>query len=135
MFQRKMLAAKIHRVTVTDADVNYVGSITIDKTLLEACGMIPLEEVDVWNVTNGERFSTYVLPGEAGSGVVCVNGSAARRVVRGDLLIVAAFHYLSGDGLARHEARVVVPDAHNAVRERFVYRVDADSGRFESVPL
>ena len=88
---RQLLKSKIHRATVTAADLNYVGSITIDQSLLEAVDLWPGELVHVWNVTNGERFETYVLAGEAGSGVVQVNGSAARRVHIGDIVIIAAF--------------------------------------------
>ena len=84
---RNMLKSKIHRATVTDADLNYDGSITVDVGLMEAANMIPHELVHVWNVNNGERFETYVIPGARNSGTICVNGSAARRVHRGDLLI------------------------------------------------
>ncbi len=88
---RQLLKSKIHRATVTAADLNYVGSITIDQSLLELVDLWPGELVHVWNVTNGERFETYALAGEAGSGVVQVNGSAARRVHVGDIVIIAAF--------------------------------------------
>ena len=88
---RNMLKSKIHRATVTDADLNYDGSITVDVGLMEAANMIPHELVHVWNVNNGERFETYVIPGARNSGTICVNGSAARRVHRGDLLIIASF--------------------------------------------
>ncbi len=88
---RQMLKSKIHRATITDADLNYVGSITIDQALLEAVDLWPGELVHVWNVTNGERFETYALAGAPGSGIVQVNGSAARRVHVGDIVIVAAF--------------------------------------------
>jgi aspartate 1-decarboxylase len=88
---RHMLSAKIHRVTVTEADVNYVGSITIDHTLLERVQILPNELVHVWNVTNGERFETYALAGEPDSGMIRVNGAGAHKAQPGDILIVAAF--------------------------------------------
>lgn len=88
---RQMLKSKIHRATVTEADVNYVGSITLDSDLLERVDLWPGELVHVWNVTNGERLETYVIAGEPGSGVVCMNGPAAHRIRQGDVVIVAAF--------------------------------------------
>ncbi len=88
---RQMLSAKIHRVTVTEADVNYVGSITVDQALLERVGILPNELVHVWNVTNGERFETYALAGDPDSGVIRVNGAGAHKARPGDILIVAAF--------------------------------------------
>lgn len=88
---RQMLSAKIHRVTVTEADVNYVGSITVDQSLLERVEILPGELVHVWNVTNGERFETYALSGEPGSGMIRVNGAGAHKARPGDILIVAAF--------------------------------------------
>lgn len=86
-----MLSAKIHRVTVTEADVNYVGSITVDQSLLERVDIQPNELVHVWNVTNGERFETYALAGEPGSGQIRVNGAGAHKARPGDILIIAAF--------------------------------------------
>jgi aspartate 1-decarboxylase len=88
---RQMLSAKIHRVVVTEADVNYVGSITVDETLLERVDILTGELVHVWNVTNGERFQTYALAGEPGSGMIRVNGAGAHKARPGDILIVAAF--------------------------------------------
>ncbi len=88
---RQMLSAKIHRATVTEADVNYVGSITIDGELLERVDLKAGELVHVWNATNGERLETYVIAGDPGSGVVCMNGPAAHKIHVGDVVIVAAF--------------------------------------------
>jgi aspartate 1-decarboxylase len=88
---RTMLRGKIHRATVTGADLHYEGSVTIDVDLLERADILPHEQVDIWNVTNGERFTTYALPGQRGSGVVCINGAAAHKASRGDLVIIAAF--------------------------------------------
>lgn len=86
-----VLKSKIHRATVTDANVDYVGSITIDRDLMERSGIREYELVHVWNVTNGERFETYALPGEKRSGVICVNGAAAHLVKKGDKVIIVAF--------------------------------------------
>lgn len=91
MHLRQLLKSKIHRATVTEADVNYIGSITIDQELLERVDLWPGELVHVWNATNGERLETYVIAGEPGSGVICMNGPAAHRIRVGDVVIVAAF--------------------------------------------
>ena len=91
MHLRQLLASKIHRATVTEADLSYVGSITIDQSLLERVDLWPGELVHVWNVTNGERFETYALPAEPGSGLVRINGAAAHKAKAGDIVIVAAY--------------------------------------------
>jgi len=91
MLLRQMLKGKIHRATVTEADVNYIGSITIDQELMERIDLWPGELVHVWNATNGERLETYVIAGEPGSGMICMNGPAAYRIRVGDVIIVAAF--------------------------------------------
>lgn len=101
---RTMLRGKIHRATVTGADLHYEGSVTIDLDLLERADILPNEQVDIWNVTNGERFTTYALPGQRGSGVVCINGAAAHKARRGDLVIIAAWVQLP-----EHEARAWTP--------------------------
>ena len=88
---KTMLKCKIHRATVTDAVLHYEGSVTIDKTLMDAAGLVEYEQVHIWNVDNGNRFTTYVIDGEADSGVICLNGAAARQVSKGDLVIIAAF--------------------------------------------
>src|SRR5690349_782921 len=115
----RLLQAKIHRATVTHADVNYVGSIAIPLDLLKAAGIVPLQEVEVWNVTNGERFATYAVGGRAGE--VRVLGSAARRVSVGDLIIVASFVYAPLESPAvqegAHQARLVFVDGKNAMTE------------------
>ena len=87
----EVLKSKIHRVTVTEANLDYIGSITIDETLLNAANMIENERVDIYNITNGERFSTYIIKGEAGSGVIGINGAAAHKAGVGDLLIIASY--------------------------------------------
>jgi aspartate 1-decarboxylase len=112
-----MLKAKIHRATVTEANLHYEGSVTIDDDLLQASGILPFERIDVWNVTNGERFSTYAIRGPAGEGGVCVNGAGARKVQAGDLVIIAAFVELEPAEAARHAPTVVFVDDLNRVRE------------------
>jgi len=110
---RKMLKSKIHRATVTGADLHYEGSITIDKDLLEASDIIPYEAVAVWNVTNGNRFETYAIEGERGSGVICINGAAARMVSPRDLVIVASFVDMENSEALRHEPKLVFVDDKN----------------------
>jgi aspartate 1-decarboxylase len=108
-----MLKSKIHRATVTGADLHYEGSITIDQNLLEASDIIPYEAVAVWNVTNGNRFETYAINGERGSGVICVNGAAARLVSPRDLVIVASFVDMENSEALAHEPKLVFVDDKN----------------------
>ena len=115
---RKMLRAKIHRATVTQADVDYEGSITIDRRLLDATDLLPNEAVCVWNVTNGNRFETYAVEGPPGSGVICVNGAAAHLVDPGDLVTIAAFTWLEEEAARVHQPKVVFVDEHNRIREK-----------------
>ena len=110
---RKMLKSKIHRATVTGADLHYEGSITIDQDLLEASDIIPYEAVAVWNVTNGNRFETYAIEGERGSGVICINGAAARLVSPRDLVIIASFVDMENSEALRHEPKLVFVDDKN----------------------
>src|SRR5262249_1840160 len=110
---RTMLRGKIHRATVTGADLHYEGSVTIDAELLERADIIPYERVDIWNVTNGERFQTYALAGQRGSGVVCINGAAAHTAPRGDLVIIAAFAQVSEAEARDWVPRCVFVDAQN----------------------
>jgi len=93
--QRTMLSSKIHRAIVTGTDLGYEGSITIDETLLLEADILPYEKVDIYNVTNGERFSTYVIKGKADSGVICLNGAAARKAMVGDIIIIASYVIVS----------------------------------------
>ncbi|MCI0464477.1 MAG: aspartate 1-decarboxylase [Gemmataceae bacterium] len=111
--QRFMLKSKLHRATVTHADVDYEGSLTLDRDLLEAADIVPFEQVHVWNVSRGTRLWTYAMEGERGSGVVCINGAAAHLVQPGDLVIVATFTELDEDSARRHRPRVVLVDAQN----------------------
>jgi aspartate 1-decarboxylase len=109
--QRVMLKSKIHRATVTDCDLHYVGSITIDPELLEAADMLEYEQVHVVDVDNGARFETYTIPGERGSGEMCVNGAAARLVHRGDTIIVISYGSYDEADLERYAPRVVHVEA------------------------
>jgi len=113
--QRTMLKSKIHRGTVTDCDLHYVGSITIDADLLEAADMLEHEQVHVVDVDNGARFVTYSLAGERGTGTMQVNGAAARLVQRGDTIIVFSYASYDEQDLTRYEPRVVHVDAANAI--------------------
>ncbi|MDE6535544.1 MAG: aspartate 1-decarboxylase [Muribaculaceae bacterium] len=106
----QVLKSKIHRVTVTEANLDYIGSITIDSALMEAAGIIPGERVYIVDNNNGERFDTYAIPGEAGSGVICLNGAAARRVHRGDVVIIMAYAFVTPEEGAEIKPRLVFPD-------------------------
>jgi aspartate 1-decarboxylase len=111
--ERKMLKSKIHRATVTGADLHYEGSITIDKDLLEAADIIPYEAVCIWDVDNGSRFETYAIEGERGSGVICINGAAARMVAPKDLVIIASFVSMENEEALRHQPKLVFVDEQN----------------------
>jgi len=115
--QRTMLTSKIHRATVTHADLHYVGSITIDRDLLDAADLLPGEKVAVLDVDNGNRLETYVLEGERGSGVVGINGAAAHLVSVGDLVIVIAYGIMEDAEARVHRPRIVHVDAANRVVE------------------
>lgn len=114
---RMMMAGKLHRATVTEADLNYVGSITIDSALLDAAGMYPNEKVHVVNNNNGARFETYIIAGERGSGVICVNGAAARLVQKGDIVIILSYVYMSDEEARVHEPTVLIMDEKNQVEQ------------------
>ena len=115
---RLMLRSKIHRAIVTDADLEYEGSLTIDALLLEAAGILPYEQVHVSNLNNGERFETYVIPGKRGSGEVVLNGPTARRGVKGDKIIVFCYEYFNEDELKTFRPKIVLVDESNRVREK-----------------
>ena len=110
---RTLLKSKIHRVAVTQCELHYEGSCAIDEDLLDAANLMANEQVHIWNINNGERFITYAIKGERGSGMVSVNGSAARRASAGDLLIIAAFAQVHEDQVATHEPQLVFVDANN----------------------
>jgi aspartate 1-decarboxylase len=109
--------SKLHRATVTQAALHYEGSITIDARLLEAADMVPFERVQVVDVANGERFETYTVRGEAGSGMVCVNGAAARLVQVGDPVIIIAYAQLTPAEARGHQPRIVILNDDNSIRE------------------
>ena len=118
---RTMLGGKIHRATVTEADLNYVGSITVDQDLLDAAGICVNANVAIVNNNNGERLETYTIPGERGSGVVCLNGAAARLVQKGDIVIIMSYVMLSEPEIAAHEPKVVLVDENNKIRDVISY--------------
>jgi aspartate 1-decarboxylase len=122
---RMMLNAKLHRATVTQADLNYVGSITIDEDLLDAAGMLPNEKVHVVNNNNGARFETYIIAGERGSGVICVNGAAARLVQKGDIVIVLTYGYVMDENARSHKPTVCIMNEDNTIREIISYEPEA----------
>jgi len=123
--RRTMLGGKIHRATVTDACLDYEGSVTVDADLLDAAGILENEAVCIWNVTNGSRLTTYALIGERGSGVVCVNGAAAHHASACDLVIIANFVELEDSEAATWRPRVVFVDAANRVAELRAERLPA----------
>lgn len=105
----EVLKSKIHRVSVTEADLDYIGSITIDADLLEAANMIENERVDIYNITNGERFSTYAIKGERGTGVIGINGAAAHKARVGDLLIIASYASMDFEEAKQWKPTVIFP--------------------------
>ncbi len=110
---RTLLKSKIHRATTTHCELHYEGSCAIDEDLLDAANLCENEQVHIWNINNGERFITYAIKGERGSGMISVNGSAARRASAGDLLIIAAFAQVHEDQVATHKPKLVFVDEHN----------------------
>jgi len=115
--QRTMFKSKIHRATVTQADLDYEGSVTIDRNLLEAADILPHEWVSIWNVTNGQRIQTYALEGEAGSGVICINGAAAHRFTPGDIVIIATSAVVEEAEAQAWTPTVVLVDEHNRIKD------------------
>jgi aspartate 1-decarboxylase len=107
----EVLKSKIHRVTVTEANLNYLGSITIDEDLLDAAGMIENEKVQVVNINNGERLDTYIIKGIRGTGVICLNGPAARKVVVGDLVIIMSYAMVEVEEAKSHRPVIIFPDS------------------------
>lgn len=112
---RYMLKSKIHRAVVTDADLNYVGSITLDKKLMEAADILENEKVTIVNNNNGERFETYVIEGEPGSGIVCLNGAAARLVQKGDIVIILTYTILDDKECENHKPKVIHVNLNNEI--------------------
>lgn len=111
----EILQGKIHRATVTDANLNYVGSITIDMDLVEAAGMVAGQKVQVVNNNNGERLETYILAGERGTGTICLNGAAARKVQPGDIVIIVSYLYATMGEMSQHSPKIVFVDEKNQI--------------------
>ncbi len=112
-----MLKSKIHRATVTGADIDYEGSITIDKELMGVAKLVEYEKVDVYNVSNGQRFSTYVMKGERGRGEICLNGAAARLVSVGDFIIICSYSHHDEKEVGKHKPVIVNVDEKNRIKE------------------
>lgn len=112
---REFLDSKIHRATVTDANLEYVGSITIDETLINAAGMREWQKVEILDVNNGERFQTYIIKGKANSGVICLNGAAARKVQKGDKVIIVTYVTLNETEMLTHKPKIVIVDDKNKI--------------------
>lgn len=119
--QRHMLKSKIHRATVTEADLHYEGSLTIDRELMDAVGLYPFERVKVYNINNGERFDTYVIEGQAGSGIIGLNGAAARKGMVGDKIIIVSYAFFGDDELAGFTPKVVLLNEANQIKQ-WLYR-------------
>jgi aspartate 1-decarboxylase len=115
--KRTLLKSKIHQATVTDADLNYVGSVTIDQDLMDAADLVEYEQVQIYDITNGSRLTTYVIVGEAGSGEICINGAAAHLVKPRDLVIIVAYAEYEDEEIPGHKPRVVLVDEQNRIRE------------------
>jgi len=115
---RTLLKSKIHRATITESNIHYEGSMTIDQDLMEAADVVPFEQIQVYNIANGERFATYALEGPRGSGVICLNGAAARKGVVGDLIIIATYAAVQEKELQNFKPKIVQVDSHNHLRLR-----------------
>lgn len=115
IMQRIMLSGKIHRATVTQCELHYEGSCAIDEDLLEASDIREFQQIEIWNINNGERFSTYAIKAERGSGTISINGSAARRASVGDLVIIAAFVTLTDAEITTHQPKLVFVDENNRI--------------------
>jgi aspartate 1-decarboxylase len=117
--QRILMKSKIHRVRITDSNLDYEGSLTIDETLMKAADVLPYEQIKIYNVYNGARFDTYAIPGPPDSGVICLNGAAARMGARGDLIIIVTYAQYEDEELRAHQPKVVLVDQQNR-------RIDAE---------
>ena len=110
-----MLKSKIHRATLTDANLNYEGSVTIDEELMEAADILPFEQVQIYDINNGNRLETYVIKGKRKSGIICVNGAAARLVSKGDLVIIASYVTLNEEEATNHEPKLIYVNENNEI--------------------
>jgi aspartate 1-decarboxylase len=111
--QRIMLKGKIHRARITDANLEYEGSLTIDQDLMDAADILEYEQIKIYNISNGARFDTYAIPGPRGGGSICLNGAAARMGARGDLIIIVTYATYDGEEISRHQPRIVLVDRNN----------------------
>jgi aspartate 1-decarboxylase len=128
-----MLKSKIHRATITGADLEYEGSITIDRDLMDAADILSYEKVAIWDVTNGSRLETYAIEGERGSGVICLNGAAARLVAPKDLIIIASFVNMDNAAAVKHEPKLVFVDEKNRMLP--TRKEEAGQAKLKSVHL
>jgi aspartate 1-decarboxylase len=131
---RTLLAAKIHSCTITDANLNYMGSISIDEILLAAAGILPYEQVQVVNVNNGERFITYAIAAAPGSGAIELNGAAARLGIKGDKLIIMTYASFEQQEIEQHHPKVVMVDAHNHIIDVKTYQ-DLFADRYAPIAI
>lgn len=122
---KTMMNGKIHRATVTQADLNYVGSVTIDEDIMEAVGIVANEKVAIVNNNNGARLETYVIKGARGSGVVCLNGAAARLVQPGDVVIIMSYVLVDAEEAKHHKPKVAIMDTENRIKEMIDYEPEA----------
>lgn len=114
--QIQVLKSKIHRVRVTEADLNYIGSVTIDAALMEAAGLVEHEKVQIVNVNNGERLETYVIKGRKNSGTICLNGPAARKVQVGDIVIIISYALIEIENAIKHQPTIIFPTDKNKLK-------------------
>ncbi len=112
----EVLKSKIHRATITESDMNYVGSIEIDEDLMDAANLIENERVNIYNITNGERFETYVIRGDRGSGVISINGAASRKVAVGDLIIIVSYASMDFEDAKKFSPHIIFPDSNNKLK-------------------
>jgi aspartate 1-decarboxylase len=117
MIWRRMLGSKIHKATVTQADINYEGSISISPELLKAADILPFEAVSIWNVTSGTRLETYAIEGQSGSSDICINGAAAHLVSPGDLIIIARFIQVNDEDCVNYRPKIIFVDKQNRIKE------------------
>lgn len=122
--RRTMMKGKIHRATVTDSNLDYEGSITIDANLMDNANIIPYEAVDIYNVTSGERFSTYAIKGEKGSGIICINGAAAHKARKGDIIIIATYATFDEKELEKFKPAKVYVDGANRIKTQLLHAVN-----------
>lgn len=122
--RRNMMKSKIHRATVTDSNLDYEGSITIDSQLMDKANIIPYEQVDIYNVTSGERFTTYAIRGDKDSGVICINGAAAHKAKKGDIIIIATYASFEEQELETFKPKKVYVDGANKIKTQLLQAVN-----------